>query len=114
MPCCSNKKPRVRLVRKALISASPTWNDNDRCPAGTQRLVQWRFYKNKALVFATPFGAPTDTLGIGTGSTYLYLNATNAQITAYLVSQGVVLLNSDMVCIEVQIKRNGGGFLGWL
>jgi len=105
MPCCSNKKPRVRLVRKALFSAFPTWNDNDRCPVGTQQLVQWRFYKNKALVFQTPFAAPEDALAIGTGSTYLHLNATNAQITAYLVSQGVVLLNSDTVCVEVQIKN---------
>jgi len=105
MPCCSNKKPLVRLVRKALFSAFPTWNDNDRCPVGTQRLVQWRFYKNKALVFQTPFAAPEDTLAIGTGSTYLHLNATNAQITAYLVSQGGVFSDSDTVCVEVQIKN---------
>jgi len=105
MPCCSNKEPRVRLVRKALFSAFPTWNDNDRCPVGKQRLVQWRFYKNKALMFQTPFAAPENALAIGTGSTYLHLNATNAQITAYLISQSVVLSNSDTVCVEVQIKN---------
>jgi len=105
MPCCSNKKPRVRLVRKALFLAIPTWNDNDRCPAGALRLLQWRFYKNKALVFSTPFGVPTAALEIGSGSTYLYLNATNEQITAYLIAQGVLLLNSDTVCVEVQIKN---------
>ncbi|MBK9338810.1 MAG: hypothetical protein IPM98_20660 [Lewinellaceae bacterium] len=93
------------MARKALFSAIPTWNDNDRCPVGTQRLLQWRFYKNKALVFQTPFAAPEDALAIGTGSTYLHLNATNAQITAYLISQGVVLSNSDTVCVEVQIKN---------
>jgi hypothetical protein len=105
MPCCSNKKPRVRLVRKALFSAIPTWNDNNRCPAGTQRLLQWRFYKNKVLVFATPFAAPTDALGIGTGSTYLYLNATNAQITTYLLAQGVLIAETDTICIEVRLKN---------
>lgn len=67
--------------------------------------MQWRFYKNKTLVFQTPFAAPEDVLAIGTGSTYLHLNATNAQITAYLVSQSVVLSNSDTVCVEVQIKN---------
>ncbi|MEQ1744905.1 MAG: hypothetical protein ABMA02_05745 [Saprospiraceae bacterium] len=93
------------MARKALFSAIPTWNDNNRCPVGTQRLLQWRFYKNKALVFQTPFAAPEDALAIGTGSTHLHLNATNAQITAYLVSQGVLLSNSDTVCVEVQIKN---------
>lgn len=105
MPCCSNKKPRVRLARKALFSAIPTWNDNNRCPAGAQRLLQWRFYKNKTLVFATPFAAPTASLGIGSGSTYLHLNATNSQITAYLISQDIALSNSDTICVEVQIKN---------
>ncbi len=105
MPCCSNKKPRVRLVQKALFSAIPTWNDNNRCPGGAQRLLQWRFYKNKALVFSTPFAAPTASVDIGTGSTYLHLNATNGQITAYLISQDVVLSGSDTICIEVQIKN---------
>jgi len=105
MPCCSNKKPRIRLVRKALFSAIPTWNDNNRCPAGAERLLQWRFYKNKVLVFSTPFGAPTDALGIGTGSTYLYLNATNAQITAYLIAQGVSISETDTICIEVRLKN---------
>lgn len=105
MPCCSNKKPRVRLVRKALFSAIPTWNDNNRCPAGAQRLLQWRFYKNKTLVFSTPFGAPTDALSIGAGSTYLYLNATNAQITTYLISQGVSISEIDTICIEVRLKN---------
>lgn len=105
MPCCSNKKPRVRLVRKALFSAISTWNDNNRCPAGVQRLLQWRFYKNKVLVFSTPFGVPVDTLGIGTGSTYLYLNVTNAQITAYLISQGVSISETDTICIEVRLKN---------
>ena len=93
------------MVRKALFSAIPTWNDNNRCPAGAQRLLQWRFYKNKVLVFSMPFGAPTDALSIGTGSTYLYLNATNAQITAYLISQDIALSNSDTICVEVQIKN---------
>ena len=105
MPCCSNKKPRVRLVRKALFSAIPTWNDNNRCPVGAQRVLQWRFYKNKVLVFSTPFGAPTDALSIGTGSTYLYLNATNSQITAYLISQGVSIAETDIICIEVRLKN---------
>ena len=105
MPCCSNKKPRVRLARKALFSAIPTWNDNNRCPDGAQRLLQWRFYKNKGLVFATPFAAPTASLGIGSGSTYLHLNATNSQITAYLISQDIALSNSDTICVEVQIKN---------
>ena len=105
MPCCSNKKPRVRLVRKALFSAIPTWSDNNRCPAGAERLLQWRFYKNKVLVFSTPFGAPTDALSIGTGSTHLYLNATNAQITAYLISQGVSIAETDTICIEVRLKN---------
>ena len=112
MPCCSNKKPRVRLIRKALFWAIPTWNDNDRCPAGAQRFLQWRFYKNKALVFSTPFGAPTEGLSIGTGSTYLYLNATNAQITSYLVSQSVALSDSDTICMEVQIKNCQNEYAG--
>ncbi|MBK9338861.1 MAG: hypothetical protein IPM98_20925 [Lewinellaceae bacterium] len=93
------------MVRKALFSAIPTWNDNNRCPAGAQRLLQWRFYKNKVLVFSTPFGAPTDALSIGTGSTYLYLNATNSQITAYLISQGVSISETDTICIEVRLKN---------
>ncbi len=105
MPCCSNKKLRVRLVRKALFSAIPTWNDNNHCPGGAQRLLQWRFYKNKVLVFSTPFGAPTDALSIGSGSTYLYLNATNVQITAYLISQGVSISETDTICIEVRLKN---------
>jgi hypothetical protein len=112
MPCCSNKKPRVRLVRKALFSAIPTWNDNNRCPGGAQRLLQWRFYKNKVLVFSTPFGAPTDALGIGTGSTHLYLNATNAQITAYLISQGVSIAETDTICIEVHLKNCQNEYAG--
>jgi hypothetical protein len=112
MPCCSNKKPRVRLVRKALFSAIPTWNDNNRCPGGAQRLLQWRFYKNKVLVFSTPFGAPTDALGIGTGSTYLYLNATNGQITAYLIAQGISLSDSDTICVEVRLKNCQNEYAG--
>lgn len=105
MSCCCNKKPRVRLTRKAVFSAFPTWNDNNRCPSGAQRLLQWRFYKNKALVYSTPFAVATSSLGIGTGSTYLYLNATNAQITAFLVGQGVSLSNSDTVCVEVRVRN---------
>lgn len=112
MPCCSYKKPRVRLVRKALFSAIPIWNDNNRCPGGAQRLLQWRFYKNKVLVFSTPFGAPTDALSIGTGNTYLYLNTTNSQITAYLISQDIALSNSDTICVEVQIKNCQNEYAG--
>ena len=93
------------MVRKALFSAIPTWNDDNSCPSGTQRLLQWRFYKNKVLVFSTTFGAPTDPLDIGTGSTYLYLNATNAQVTAYLISQGVSISETDTICIEVRLKN---------
>lgn len=105
MSCCCNKKPRVRLIRKAIFSAIPTWNDNNRCPAGTQRLLQWRFYKNKALVYSTPFAVSTASLGIGAGSTYLYLNASNAQITAFLVGQGVSLSDTDTVCVEVRVRN---------
>ena len=93
------------MVRKALFSAIPTWNDNNHCPGGAQRLLQWRFYKNKVSVFSTPFGAPTASLGIGSGSTYLYLNATNSQITAYLISQSVSIAETDTICIEVRLKN---------
>jgi len=93
------------LVRKALFSAIPTWNDNDRCPFGTLRLLQWRFYKNKALVFSTAFGAPAATLDIGNGSTFLYLNATNGQITTYLIAQGVPISETDTICVEVRLKN---------
>lgn len=106
MSCCCNKKPRVRLIRKAVFSAIPTWNDNNRCNAGgTQRVLQWRFYKNKILVYSTPFAASAASLDIGTGSTYLYLNASNAQITAFLVGQGISLSDSDTVCVEVRVRN---------
>jgi len=110
MSCCCNKKPRVRLARKAIFSATPVWNDNNRCPAGTQRLLQWRFYKNKILVFTTPYAVQTASLSIGVGSTYLYLNATNAQITAYLAGQDITLTEADTVCVEVRVKNCQGEY----
>lgn len=45
-------------------------------------------------------------LEYGTGSTtHLYLNATNAQITAYLISHDIVLSDSDTICVVVQLKN---------
>ncbi|MBK8924271.1 MAG: hypothetical protein IPM81_22730 [Saprospirales bacterium] len=81
-------------------------------PPGHSGFCNGGFTKNKVLVFSTPFAAPTDSLSIGTGSTYLYLNSTNSQITAYLISQGVSIAETDTICIEVRLKNCQNEYAG--
>jgi hypothetical protein len=42
----------------------------------------------------------------------LHLNATNAQVTAYLISQGVSIAESDTICIEVRLKNCQNEYAG--
>ncbi|MCB0534428.1 MAG: hypothetical protein KDD14_19665 [Saprospiraceae bacterium] len=105
MPCCSNKPPRVRLIRKALFRVLPVWNDNARCTGSAQRQVQWRFFRNGVLVFSSAFGAPDSTLAIGTGSSNLLLNASDAQLTAFLVEQEIPVNEGDQICVQVHIRN---------
>ncbi len=105
MPCCSNKPPHVRLIRKALFRALPVWNDNGRCAGSAQRQVQWRFFRNSELVYSTAFGAPDSTLSIGTGSSNLLLNASDAQLTAFLVEQEISVNAGDKLCVQVRIRN---------
>lgn len=105
MSCCCNKLPRVTLNRKAIFRAIPVWNDNNKCNGSPQRQVQWQFFRNKTLVHSTAFAAPAAALAIGTNSTYLYLNATNEQITAYLIGQSVPIVEGDQVCVQVRVRN---------
>ena len=104
--CCGNIQPIVKLSYKSVFLASPVWNDK-RCPgrAGARRELQWRFYINGHTAHITGFGLPTDTLPIGTGSTFLILNASAEGITAFLILQGVVVATGNLLEIEVRIRN---------
>ena len=110
MSCCCNKLPRVTLIRKAIFRAIPHWNDNNKCTGGAQRQIQWRFFRNKILVYSTAFAAPTAALPIGSGSTYLYLGATNAQITAFLIGQSIAINEGDAICVQVRVRNCQGEY----
>ncbi len=105
MSCCCNKLPRVSLSRKAIFRATPVWNDNNKCNGSPQRQVQWQFFRNKTLVYSTAFASPAAALPIGANSTYLYLNATNEQIVAFLIGQSVSLSEGDRVCVQVRVRN---------
>lgn len=103
MPCC-NKKPRIRLIHHSVLHPVVTWNDHG-CTGSQAQTYQWRFFKNGHLVYATGFAAGATSLAIGTGSTYASLNATAAQITSFLISEGVTIQNGDYLDVEVRVRN---------
>lgn len=105
MSCCCNKLPRVSLSRKAIFRATVHWNDNNKCTGAHQRQVQWQFFRNKTLVYSTAFASPTAALPIGTNSSYLYLNASNQQLVAFLIGQSVSLSEGDRICVQVRARN---------
>jgi len=85
-----------------------TWNDNDICRAPASRQMRWTFSVNGHFVLATPYGLPNDALAIGTNSTYRLLNATNAEITAFLDAEGVTIENGDIIEFAVNVRNCQG------
>jgi|GEM_PF-5182611 len=101
---CGNKPPVLRLTRRTVYQVvNLVWNDRNKCAgAPTQRRLRWNFYRKGNLIYQTAFGATGASLPIGNGSTYLYLNATPAEISAYLVAQMVSISQGEVLTIRVQ------------
>lgn len=102
--CCGANLPAVRLNKLTTYRPEYLWRDNCRGIA-PQRLVQWLFYRNGRFVLSTPYAATTAALAIGTGSTYSNLNASPADITTYLVNNGIPVVAGDVIDIRVRIKN---------
>lgn len=100
MACCCNKLPVVVISRKSLIATKVTWNDRG-CSGLNTRRLRWRFWVRGRFVYETPIGLPTDILPIGTGSTYAYINATDAEITSFVqTASGISIATGDVIQIR--------------
>jgi hypothetical protein len=103
MACCGSK-PRVTLLKNASYRPMIDWHD--RCASGTPpRQLQWLFYRNGSFVYSTTYGQLTDSLPIGSGSTYSILNATEVEIVTFLVGQGITINTGDFIQIRVRIRN---------
>ena len=106
MSCCCNKPPVVRLTHNSVFLANiSNWNDNNICRGAASRQMRWSFRLNGHLVYQTPYGLPTDTLGIGTNSTYQFLNATALEISEFIQAQGETVQDGDIIGISFTVRN---------
>lgn len=105
MSCCK-QVPRVRIQGNHVYQVEVSWEDNNHCPSGTARQLQWYFWVNGRLRSVTAYGLATNSLAIGTGSTYQFINATAAEVTSFLIAQGIAgILNGDIIEMRVKARN---------
>ncbi|MBC7778086.1 MAG: hypothetical protein H7246_21820 [Phycisphaerae bacterium] len=105
MSCCK-QVPRVRIRGSFVYQVEVSWEDNNHCPSGTARQLQWYFWVNGRLRLVTAYGLATDNLAIGTDSTYQFINDTAVEITSFLIAQGIAgILNGDIIEMRVKAKN---------
>lgn len=106
--CCCNLPPQVVLTRKMVFRAHPTWNDQD-CVGfgGAQRQMQWVFYVNGRFRHQTAYATPTTPLPFGSGTNWV-VNATDEQITDYLIGVGLTVAEGDLIEVRVRIRNCEG------
>ena len=122
MSCCCAKPNRTPIARVNAIYSlggeltdllvQTRWNDNQivrPCACTTVRKVKWNFYVNGVLSKSLGFHKLTHSFPIGTGSTYGHVQIDSAaDITNYLIGQGVTIAGGDTISIGIVVSNCGG------